>query len=287
MASYSIKDLEKLTGVKAHTLRIWEQRYELLKPERTDTNIRYYNDEQAKKILKVSVLYHEGIKISHIANMNDAQINASIMNHSGASGNSAYIEKLTIAMIELNEELFHNTLSESVHELGFQDTVIKIVYPFLEKLGILWQVDDINPAQEHFISSLIRQKIIAEIDKIYTPRPNSSKKAILFVPEGDLHELGLLFYSYLLQVGGYKVIYLGQSVPATDVLSVAKTYSCNVFVSSVINPAIQEEFTVTIKNLFKQFPEAKLYLAGSQKEAFLGLNPSIYKIESAADLLSI
>ena len=108
-----------------------------------------------------------------------------------------------------------------------------------------------------------------------------------FVPEGDLHELGLLFYSYILQVGGFKVIYLGQSVPATDVLSVAKTYNCTLFVSSVINPGIQEEFTATIKNLFKQFPEAKLYLAGSQKEAFLGLNPSIYKIESAADLLSI
>jgi MerR family transcriptional regulator, light-induced transcriptional regulator len=284
LAIYSIKDLEKLTGVKAHTLRIWEQRYDMLCPHRTDTNIRYYTDEQAKKLLKVSALYHQGIKISHIANMNDAEINASIMNSDGdATKGNAYIEKLTIAMIELSEVLFITTFNDSIAELGFKQTVTQILYPFLEKIGVLWQVGDINPAQEHFISNLIRQKLISEIDKIFVANSNPTKKAILFIPEGDLHELGLLFYSYILQTNGYQVIYLGQSVPANDLFSVAETYKCAFFVTSVINPAIEEVFKNTIKELFNKFPGAQLHIAGSQKELFLHLHPAIHKIDKASD----
>jgi len=285
LASYSIKDLEKLTGIKAHTLRIWEQRYELLTPQRSDTNIRSYSDEEAIKLLKITALYNQGYKISRIASMSEVNINECILDSElNANHGHAYIEKLTIAMIELSEELFINTFNQCVAERGFKDTIVTIIYPFLEKLGVMWTVGGINPAQEHFISNLIRQKLIASIDKIYDPVAKPSKRAILFIPEGDLHELGLLFYSYLLQESGYQVIYLGQSVPAQDVFSVAKTYQCNLFVCSVINPSIVEEFKTTLKTLFKQFPKANLYIAGSQKDQFLKLHKSIHKIASAEDL---
>lgn len=286
MASYSIKDLEKLTGVKAHTLRIWEQRYQLLQPQRTDTNIRYYSDEEAKKLLKVSALYHQGIKISRIASMDEAKINECILDQElSANHGHAYIEKLTIAMIELSEELFISTFDQSVAEHGFKDTITKIVYPFLEKIGIMWTIGDINPAQEHFISNLVRQKLIARIDKIYDPKSKPNKRAILYIPEGDLHELGLLFYSYVLQESGFQVIYLGQSVPAQDVLSIAKTYACDLFVSSVINPSIIEEYKKSLQELFKTFPKAQVFLAGSQKEAFVGLHKSIRNVNSPDELL--
>jgi MerR family transcriptional regulator, light-induced transcriptional regulator len=286
VASYSIKDLELLTGVKAHTLRIWEQRYQLLEPQRTETNIRYYSDEQAKKILKVTILYNQGVKISRIASMNETKINESIMDHElSTNHNHAYIEKMTIAMIELNDELFISTFEQCIAEYGFKETVIKIIYPFLEKLGIMWTVGDVQPAQEHFISSLIRQKLIARIDKVYDTTSRPHKRVIMFTPEGDLHELGLLFYSYVLQESGFQVIYLGQSVPLEDVLSVSKSYSCEVFVTSVINPGIVEEYKENVKALFKKYPKAKLYMGGSQKDHFTALHKSVHKINSPEELL--
>jgi MerR family transcriptional regulator, light-induced transcriptional regulator len=285
LASYSIKDLEKLTGVKAHTIRIWEQRYNLISPQRTETNIRFYTDEEAKHLLKVAALYHQGVKISKIASMNEASINEHILNIDLHTGNEhTAIEKLTLAMIDLSEEQFTTIFTECIIDRGLRDTMIQVIYPFLQKVGVMWQVGDIHPAQEHFISNLIRQKLIAAIDKLYQPKTAQHQKVILFLPEGELHELGLLFYSYLLLELNYHVIYLGQSVPANDLIKVAEKYRCKLFVASLINPAALDSFSSTVSKLDAKLGTGiKLYLAGSQLDNLS--SPSVQKIASIQDFI--
>lgn len=285
MASYSIKDLEKLTGVKAHTIRIWEQRYQLISPQRTETNIRFYTDEEAKHLLKVAALYHQGMKISKIASMSEAAINACIVDTELSPGNDhAALEKLTLAMIDLSEEQFLSVFNSCMAERGFKETMLQVIYPFLQKVGVMWQVGDVHPAQEHFISNLIRQKLIVAIDKLYRPKQESDPKIILFLPEGELHELGLLFYSYLLQEMNYHVIYLGQSVPPEDLVDVAQKYQCRLFVTSVINPAALDYFSQTHSLLHKTMGDnMTLYVAGSQLENLAA--PSICKISTIQDFI--
>lgn len=285
MASYSIKDLEKLTGVKAHTIRIWEQRYKLISPQRTETNIRFYTDEEAKHLLKVAALYHQGTKISKIASMTEAEINDCIQGIELNSNNEhAALEKLTIAMIDLSEAHFLTVFNQCIQDRGFKNTMIQIIYPFLQKVGVMWQVGDVHPAQEHFISNLIRQKLISAIDALYVPKNDTHTKVILFLPEGELHELGLLFYSYLLQEMNYHVIYLGQSVPPEDLVKVAQKYNCRLFVSSVINPAAVGAFaeTAALLNNTLDYP-IKLYVAGSQSDQLLF--SSIHKIVHIQDFI--
>jgi DNA-binding transcriptional MerR regulator/methylmalonyl-CoA mutase cobalamin-binding subunit len=286
VASYSIKDLEKLTGVKAHTIRIWEQRYELISPQRTGTNIRFYTDEEAKRLLKVAALYHQGFKISKIASMSEVEINDSILALEHSTGNEhGVLEKLTLAMIDLSEEQFLTVFNQCILDRGFKETMIHTIYPFLQKVGVMWQVGDVHPAQEHFISNLIRQKLITAIDSLYSPQKESDPKVILFLPEGELHELGLLFYSYLLKEMGYPVIYLGQSVPAEDLVKVAEKYDSKLFVSSVINPAAVGSFLQAAKLLNSNLGSAiKIYVAGSQQDQLNA--PSIFKFSTVQEFIS-
>jgi len=221
MANYSIRDLEKLSGIKAHTIRIWEKRYQLIQPRRTSTNIRYYSDNELKKLLNISILHRHGYRISKIAQLDNDEIHERIreITNEGCDFISQ-VENLVIAMIELDENKFEKILSKSIIRIGFEETIIKLVYPLFEKIGILWVTGTINPAQEHFMSNLIRQKLVSAIDGQISSDSSASKKFILFLPEGELHELGLLFYSFMLKKSGHQVIYLGQSVPFHDLIEI-------------------------------------------------------------------
>ena len=206
MANYSIKDLEKLSGIKAHTLRIWEKRYKLVEPKRTITNIRYYNDEDLKRILNIAVLNRNGLKISRIALFDNMEICNKISELSkNIYDTTSQIDNLVISMIELNEKKFENILSANIQQYGFEETVLHTIYPFFEKIGILWQTGAINPAHEHFISNLVRLKLCVAIDRIETDEKTNSKRFLVFLPEGELHEIGLLFYYFLIKKYGYKV----------------------------------------------------------------------------------
>ena len=189
IGTYSIKDLEQLSGIKAHTIRIWEVRYGLLKPSRTDTNIRYYDDEQLKRLLNISFLIKQGLKISKISSMDFKDFQDTLASFYNLQENDHStddkINNLVVAMIELNEELFETVFSSSVHHLGFEGTITKMVYPFLDKVGMLWTMGNIQPAQEHFISNLIRQKIIVAIDKQALPK-NINSKFLLFLPDSKI-----------------------------------------------------------------------------------------------------
>jgi len=232
MGKYSIKELEQLSGIKAHTIRIWEKRHQLIDPKRTTTNIRYYSDEDLKKIINVSLLNNHGVKISKIVDLSEAEISQKVAELSEAKNSiEIFIDQLVLAMIDMDEEQFEKTLANLILKFGFERVIIEIVYPFLEKIGILWLTNNITPAQEHFISNLIRQKLIVSIDALPLA-PKSAKRVVLYLPENELHELGLLFYHYICKKEGFRTYYLGQSVPYRDLLSVVEEHQPDIIVSA-------------------------------------------------------
>lgn len=193
MAQYTIKELEHLSGIKAHTIRIWEQRYNILCPKRTETNIRYYDDADLKSILNISLLNERGYKISKIAQMPKEQIQQKVQQLCDEScRGSHHIHTLVKAMVDMDEETFDKTLSTAALQLGVKGTMNEVIYPFLTKIGILWQTGNISPAHEHFVSNLIRQKLIVAIDGQVVRVQQEAPVHVLYLPEGELHELVLL-----------------------------------------------------------------------------------------------
>ena len=262
MASYSIRDLEKLSGIKAHTLRIWERRYNLLEPKRTSTNIRHYDDEDLKRIMNIAYLNRNGIKISHIARLNSEEISEKITGLS-KNGNNAetQIDNLVISMIGLDEKRFEKVINTSVMQVGFEETVFHTIYPFFEKVGILWQTGSIKPAQEHFVSNLIRQKMILAIDGVIEPEISDPKKFVLFLPEGEYHEIGLLFYYYLIKKEGHKAVYLGQTVPFDDLNEVIRISKSDYLITSFSSGISVKNIEKYISELSSGFPDHKIYFS--------------------------
>ncbi len=258
---YSIKDVERLSGIKAHTIRIWEKRYGLVEPRRSSTNIRYYTNEELKKILNVTLLNKFGIKISKIAGLSADELRQKVLDLANdRSEEEVQIESLVISMIDLDKMRFERILNNCVLRLGFENTVVKVLYPFFKKVGILWQVGAINPAQEHFISNLVRQKIIVAIDGQSRALKPDSKKFLLFLPEGELHEIGLLFYSYLIQKAGHDAVYLGQSVPMADAVSVNAGDPADFILTSSLSLASTEDYQRLLSNVRDHFPDPTIVL---------------------------
>lgn len=263
MSTYSIKDLEQLSGIKAHTLRIWEQRYNLLQPKRTDTNIRFYDDDDLKLILNVALLNDNGVKISKIASMSTNELREEVMKLTERSlTHDDQIHALTICMIEMDEERFDKILSTNILKLGFEQTMLNVIYPFMSKIGVLWQTGAINPAQEHFISNLVRQKLIVAIDGQIPQQ--GGKKFLLFLPEGELHEISILFASYLIKSKGHKVIYLGQSTPNDDLLSVYKLHQPEYLLTVITTSPSSEYVQEYINALADRFASAQILVTGYQ-----------------------
>lgn len=265
---YSINDLEKITGIKAHTIRMWEKRYNAVEPERTSTNIRYYKDCDLKKLLNISTLNKHGIKISHIIKMRDEEINDKILEISNTGSDyESYINSLVVSMIEINEDGFEKILSNTLLKMGFERTVTHVLYPFLEKIGILWLIGTINPGQEHFIVNLIRQKLIVAIDGQESNYTEKSKTFLLFLPERELHELGLLFYSYLLKKNGHRVIYLGQSVPKEDVINVVKVRKVDCLFTYFVAAIAPDEIPAYLRKLSSALNNIKIFITGIQLQS--------------------
>lgn len=265
MSSYSIKDLEQLSGIKAHTLRIWEQRYNIINPKRTDTNIRTYNDQDLKLVLNIALLKDHDYKISEIAKLNLEELNREVMAISDKQLNYPdQIHALTISMIDLDEERFEKIMSTNILQFGFENTMINIIYPFLSRIGTLWVTGSIGPAQEHFISNLIRQKLIVAIDGQIVKLDQNSKKFVLYLPEGELHEIGLLFANYILRSRNHKVIYLGQTLPFNELVFVCELHKPDYIFSSITSTPGQEEIQPYVNKLCKQFPDSKVLLTGYQ-----------------------
>lgn len=293
MHTYSIKDLEKLTGIKAHTIRAWEQRYGLIEPKRTDTNIRYYDDEQLKHLLNVSLLSKNGFKISKICRWSDEEFEQTIREvydrtliHSSGPHIEISANDLITAMIDLDAAKFNAIYESSIKTHGFQDTIKEVIYPFLEKVGILWTIGQINIAQEHFVSCLIRQKIIAAIDRLSNNL--EGKKFVLFLPEGEHHEIGLLLAYYLLKEQGQNVYYLGQNLPTKDIGDVIETIQPDFVLTFIVDPSLINTADKLVTHLQEASQNSKLLIASrpSEKlnnEAF----PNVQFMHSMDDLTAI
>ena len=280
MSTYSIKDIEKFTGIKAHTIRIWEKRYRVIDPERTDTNIRYYSDADLKKLLNISILNRNGFKISDIVWMGEDVLSEKVLQVTQRIYDAdTQLEGLVVAMIELDELKFDKLLSSSIIKFGFEQAVLQVIYPFFERVGLLWQVGSISPAQEHFMSNLIRQKLIVAIDGLAMGIANDSKTFLLFLPEGEWHEIGLLFSCYILRKRGYKVVYLGQSVPYDNLKEVVNLRNCNVLLTQFISAITNEGLQDYINRLSFDFPEMSIFMGGYQfldRELDIPKNVSVY-----------
>jgi len=265
MANYSIKDLENFTGIKAHTIRIWEKRYNVVEPKRTCTNIRYYDDDDLKKLLNISILNKNGFKISFLVNLDKQEIKEKVINLTQAnhSGDNL-IENLVIAMLDFNKEKFAKLFNSSVVNIGFENTILKVMYPFFERIGILWQTGSIHPAHEHFVSNLIRQKIIVAIDAVVESHSDNQGNFLLFLPENEFHELGLLFYYYIIKKNGHKVLYLGENVPLDCLGEVKKEKKIDHVLISMTNAMRKDDLKLQVEKIAEKFSDTIVFISGLQ-----------------------
>jgi DNA-binding transcriptional MerR regulator len=231
--NFSIKDLENLTGIKAHTIRIWEKRYNLLSPDRSDTNIRNYSITSFQKLLNISYLNNNGIKISKIADLKEEEIPIKVREIASRSKIEDHaINALKVAMINFDQVLFYNTYNNLLEKKTFNNIFYDVFLPFLNEIGLLWQTHTITPAHEHFISVHIKQKILINIERLQSLEPKPvSKTFILFLPDREIHDIGLLFVNYELRSKGYHTIFLGESVPIESLADLLDFFDDVTFIS--------------------------------------------------------
>lgn len=269
MDSYSISDLEEYSGIKAHTIRVWEQRYNALKPHRTDGNTRYYDNDQLRRLLNIVSLMGSDFKTSELCTMSDAALNELLdkrLNLSIASDNvyEYFISQILASGIEFDEAYFEKLFSNCILRFGLKGTYINVIYPLLIRAGLLWSKNSLAVGSEHFISNLIRQKISAAIDSL-PPAKSHENSWLLFLPSNEFHELSILFSNYLIRQAGKKVIYLGANVPFESLKStVNETKPSNLFFFFV-HYNRPEESQDYLDQLVESFKDTKIFVSGNQK----------------------
>ena len=261
---FSISEIAAITGIKSATLRIWEQRYQIIHAKRSASNIRYYDDFDLRIFLNISGLIENGLKISEIAAMSDAQRVEKIQILTSSQLNApTIIQELIEQTLSLNEQLFKTTIQTCINELGVMETMLQCVYPFLSRVGLLWHTGLIAPAQEHFASSLIKQRLIVAIDDLAIPDSSNKNKFILFLPEGEFHEIALLLAQFIVRANGFQSLYLGQNLPIPYVQEVVASYHPNYIITILTNDLGEDVLANLMQDMAIRFPAATILLAGS------------------------
>lgn len=268
---FGIKDLENLSGIKAHTIRIWEKRYHLLSPERTDTNIRTYSLESLQKLLNITLLYNNGFKISKIAKMTNKEIPEVVKDMVAKNSIKGHaISAFKLAMINYDYSLFLNTYDGLAQDKSFQTIFKEVFIPLLNELGLMWQTDSIRLSHEHFISNLIKQKIYLNIEQLQkVTATKNGRTFVLFLPENEIHEIGLLYLNYEIFLKGYKSIYLGQTVPLESLEDFSKYYDNVTFVSYfTVEPDKDslDKYITTFKETVGLTKNSHLWILGYQTQ---------------------
>ncbi len=264
MVVYSIKDLENLTGIKAHTIRIWEKRYGIIEPRRTNTNIRYYLEEDLKKIMNIALLNRNGYKISKIAKLQNNDIHSIAAKLTDVDKTfENQLDGLTLSVLELNEDNFLKIFNANISQNGFKQTMLDVIYPLLDKLGMMWMTGSIEPIHENFVSHLIKRKCVVEIDKLDVKRDNP-KKFLLFLPKSEQGELSLNFLHYIIKSKGHKAINLGLNVDVQNVFSGCHIYHPDLILTIIDNMEDPSTYSEYIDLLVQQSCEANLLLSGLQ-----------------------
>ena len=269
MAVYSIRDLEKLTGIKAHTLRMWEQRYSIINPQRTATNIRFYNDEDLRKVLNIALLNRNGIKISKIVKMTEAEIQEKMSDFTSVNTElTAQLDALSLSVVEMDEYKFNKIIQVHIDQHGFERTMLDVIFPLIEKLNFLWLTGSITPVQEVFTTNLVKQKILTAIDKESSQLPRVAKKFLLFLPPGERQELSLLFMHFLVKSRGFHTLYLGDQVSLADLTDAEKIIQPD-YLFTIVTETMGEKndlqnFIYTIR---ENFPKSQFLMTGYQPVA--------------------
>jgi len=265
VAVYSISDLEKLTGIKAATLRAWEQRYDIVKPKRTETNIRYYLDEDLRELLNVALLNKNGMRISQIAKMKADERSEKVVAISSINVSpDTQLDALTLSAVEMDEFKFSHILDTNTRQRGFEETMLQVVYPFLDKLGVLYFTGSVTPVQESFISNLIRRKLIAATDRLPTPQRKKLPVFGLYLPDGEHQELSLLFVEFLLRKRGFFTRYLGGDVSVADLADAAHCTRIDYLFTIFSNAFVHEPVDRHVSGVLENCPDATLLLSGYQ-----------------------
>ena len=280
-ASYTIKDLENLSGIKAHTIRIWEKRYGLLVPQRTDTNIRRYSDDSLKKIINISLLVNRGFKISKIATLAEEELyNLALKVNSKPEDTNDRIEKLIFYMLSLDVNSLELEIESLIQEVGVEKAIYQYIFPLMEKIGALWQANSIVPAQEHFVFNFLRQKLIIETDKLPKPAGKEQLSGLFFLPEGENHEFSLLFYNYLARKNAHRTLYLGQSVPLSDILRIAESYHFDYYFTAIITSSPKDDFEQFLADFSRKVSTSMLYITGKEAKHYKRKHPRSIRIIS-------
>jgi MerR family transcriptional regulator, light-induced transcriptional regulator len=263
VAVYSIKDLEKLSGIKAHTIRMWEKRYTLLEPQRTDSNIRFYTDDDLRMLLNITFLVKRNYKISKIAKMSHEEVEREVQDLSAVFHEpDMQLDALTISLIEMDQNKFENILQINIDDLGFERAMFDVVYPFLDKLSLLWMSGSIKPVQESYMTQLIKKKLFVALEMDDFPQPRNPRRAMVFLPQGENQELSLLFVQYLLQKRGIEVHNLGMNIRYTDAIHAYELIKPD-FAFTIFNEVPQGNSTFEfIAKFSSQLNKIPLYVTG-------------------------
>ncbi len=266
-SKYSIKDLERLSGIKAHTIRIWEQRHNVIEPKRTDTNIRFYEDDDLKRLLNVSFLVHDGVKISKVANLTEEQLHAMVQDRSRYDGNhTTEINELKMAMFEYNQDAFQKAFTKCVQRYGEEETFSQVLGAFISQLGVLWQTNTVNVTHEHFVSNLIKQKLYAAIDHVNVKPRKNAPTYLLYLPANELHEIGLLYVEYILRNRGVNIISMGQNTPSDYLMAVFSKvefdYAVSVFTTNPHSSVVEQFMDELLKKM--KHTKVKFLFCGAQ-----------------------
>jgi DNA-binding transcriptional MerR regulator len=264
MEHYSLNDLERLTGIKADTIRVWEKRYDTISPNRTFTNRRWYTGADLKKLINISILIRRGYKISYIA-----RLPLHLLEETVACLAKEYqvsdtlIDSLIVAMTELDESAVNEILLRSVINQGFEKTISSVVFPFLHRVGVMWHTSAVNIGAEHFISNIFRRRLIAAFDNLSPVISSKNKKVLMFLPENEYHELGLLYYAYIVRSLGNQVLYLGQSTPVRAAVEISETWNPQIIFTGSLSVFPFDDPEKYINELIISFPGKKILLAGA------------------------
>jgi DNA-binding transcriptional MerR regulator len=288
MEQYSIHDLDKLSGIKAHTIRVWERRFKIVTPHRTGTNRRRYGDDELRRIINISILKRNGFKISEIAKFSTSEIEEKVSFLSKDVFNpDTQIDSLVVAMVDHNEKAVNDVLIRSMMNRGMEETMAAIVFPFLKRIGIMWQTGSADIGSEHFITNFFRQKLISAIDTLSPVLKPKRKKIILFLPENELHEVGLLFFNYVIKKMGHESLYLGQSTPLFAVVAVNNKFQADIIITGLMSgfPGLKSD--EYLSNLLKSFPKQKILVAGDFTKSAANLNDKrLIPLQTLDDLKS-
>jgi DNA-binding transcriptional MerR regulator len=286
MNHFTIKDIENLSAIKAHTWRIWEQRYNIALPQRKDSNHRFYDSDNLKQILRISYLYHSGIKISRIAKLSAEEMNAiALRGLSREEAHEYYIKELLECSFDFDEERFERIFQDFVEQIGIEEAIVKVIYPYQQKIGVLWLTNHVIPSQEHFTSNIIRQKILVALDQLAEVESNNSTEIALFTPKDEQHEIPLLFIFYLLKKGGNKVIYFGKNISTSVVKQYAATKPFTHLMFHLVTNFTDKNPDEYLEELSEVFPDKQIIMSGTQVQYVDKKPANVRLLQSMNDIL--